>query len=651
MHQTVEDKTGTEISNEEEEEEENDVQFTYVACGATHTVLATHHGHMCLAFGNHKFGQLGIAERSVKPKVDICDECSTLQAFFECAECPSKEERDDETNQIEYRNIRFCESCWAVIHKQKKNRLHSQIRMKPTDKRRFRTNPVPVKTHECEKGDDQETDDMVGVGIGMESEVTNNTDSQYWPVVDLYNVTQIACGDSHTMAIVSSLRDGPGEVYSWGNGSSGRTGLTDIDNSPDTRDQFEACLIESQETVQDEESVTASRAATERVEYQPLEARRIAAGGQHSLALTHDEETGTGCVLSWGSNEFGQLGRPIEDNHGRWTTIFDVVSFSNGDTYKIDLIACGDLHCLAVSKFGQGLSQLYSWGCAKNGRLGFECDGEFEPAPRPVGPPSKDRYVSISAGVCHSAALTRRKFLYCWGLNESGQCGFFNWGDTCRSCSIKPSKEYCCGPMTPKQLEEHIYHATTPNEDGIQSKDTKEYKDKTASKDVLKPTYVPFPADKAKKPTSVAIKSGSTPRTPVSGAKSGATPRLEEDDEGVLQVACGEQHTLALVGKNLWLLGSGLDQQYRRENMKIEKAPPGAKGLRDKIVYSKGFYPRTIELAFSDTAEITTKPAKTFDGDIQLNKEDDPGDAVRYTLTAIEVSIYGRACWSARMYV
>jgi alpha-tubulin suppressor-like RCC1 family protein len=39
---------------------------------------------------------------------------------------------------------------------------------------------------------------------------------------------------------------------------------------------------------------------------------QVAAGGQHSLALTYDDQTGTGCVLSWGNNEYGQLGRNIE---------------------------------------------------------------------------------------------------------------------------------------------------------------------------------------------------------------------------------------------------------------------------------------------------------------------------------------------------
>ena len=39
---------------------------------------------------------------------------------------------------------------------------------------------------------------------------------------------------------------------------------------------------------------------------------QVAAGGQHSLALTYDDQTGMGCVLSWGNNEYGQLGRNIE---------------------------------------------------------------------------------------------------------------------------------------------------------------------------------------------------------------------------------------------------------------------------------------------------------------------------------------------------
>ena len=53
----------------------------------------------------------------------------------------------------------------------------------------------------------------------------------------------------------------------------------------------------------------------------------------------------------------------------RYTHNFDLVSFVNDDTFRITMIACGDLHCLALSNFG---TQLYSWGCAANGRLGYE---------------------------------------------------------------------------------------------------------------------------------------------------------------------------------------------------------------------------------------------------------------------------------------
>ena len=51
-------------------------------------------GHMSLACcthvqcGNHRYGQLGISERVVKPLVLVCDECATLQAMVECNECP-----------------------------------------------------------------------------------------------------------------------------------------------------------------------------------------------------------------------------------------------------------------------------------------------------------------------------------------------------------------------------------------------------------------------------------------------------------------------------------------------------------------------------------------------------------------------------------
>ena len=74
-------------------------------------------------------------------------------------------------------------------------------------------------------------------------------------------------------------------------------------------------------------------------------------------SVQYDEEFGMGCVLSWGNNEYGQLGREIdteasETGYGRYShEMYPCVQFSD-DTNRITLIACGDLHCLALARDG-----------------------------------------------------------------------------------------------------------------------------------------------------------------------------------------------------------------------------------------------------------------------------------------------------------
>jgi alpha-tubulin suppressor-like RCC1 family protein len=486
--------------------------------------------------------------------------------------------------------------------------------VKKQDTRRLRVEPTPVKTRESLKVE-QEEDDLMGsqaqIGFGLEeSGVQEGPDKSNWPTVDLHNATSVSCGDSHTLAITQSLSDSGigGEVYSWGCGSSARTGLYKLSHytdtkgklrravDPDTQDQFEANLMETLLIDDEDNACEVSRSGLPDIAYQPMEAIQVAAGGQHSLALQYDEETGMGCVLSWGQNEYGQLGRQIpsskETDFGRYThEVYPPVPFVNDDTYRITLIACGDLHCLALARNGV---QLYSWGCAANGRLGYSCATEYQLTPRAVGKPVQVPYVAIDGGMCHSAALTRDKALFCWGKNDAGQCGHFSWG---------PS-----GAWSAKQVDKIFQdHKNKINLDVKTPKPC----------DVMKPTLVVLPA------------SGQPEKT-----------KQDESSRGqcMMQLACGENHTLALIGDDLWLLGSGLDQQYRRDNMKVQKA--ASKKQNDSVVFGKGFTPRRITVAFTDTAEISTRPQTLSTKPYvipNVEKEDNaPGDAVRYTLFSFE---------------
>jgi alpha-tubulin suppressor-like RCC1 family protein len=58
---------------------------------------------------------------------------------------------------------------------------------------------------------------------------------------------------------------------------------------------------------------------------------------------------------------------------------------------------------------------------------GEQCETEFQMKARSVGPPTEVPWVSIDGGTCHSAAIKKDATLYCWGKNDSGQCGRFSW--------------------------------------------------------------------------------------------------------------------------------------------------------------------------------------------------------------------------------
>eukprot|EP00961_Rhodomonas_salina_P104914 1412733-Rhodomonas_salina.1 len=63
---------------EEEEEEELELEFDFVACGYSHTMLVTKNGGLLMACGNHRYGQLGIAEKHKEDDARNCQECALL---------------------------------------------------------------------------------------------------------------------------------------------------------------------------------------------------------------------------------------------------------------------------------------------------------------------------------------------------------------------------------------------------------------------------------------------------------------------------------------------------------------------------------------------------------------------------------------------
>jgi uncharacterized repeat protein (TIGR01451 family) len=134
----------------------------------------------------------------------------------------------------------------------------------------------------------------------------------------------------------------------------------------------------------------------------------VAAGGDHSLAVTLG-----GAVYAWGLDADGQVGTSTTAN---CQCISVPTQVSGLPTTVVD-VAGGDAHSLALTVTGA----VYAWGRNADGQLG---NGTTTSSTTPVqvtGLPGN--IVAISAGSCHSLALTADGLVYAWGCNGSGQLG------------------------------------------------------------------------------------------------------------------------------------------------------------------------------------------------------------------------------------
>ena len=137
---------------------------------------------------------------------------------------------------------------------------------------------------------------------------------------------------------------------------------------------------------------------------------KIASGADHILCLTD-----TGCVYSFGLGSRGQTGHGDIDSRQEPCIVEALAGI------KIDDIACGHWHSLALSVYGD----VYSWGWNEHGQLGQGLIDGKKPVvalPGLVEVCDLDTsFTSISCGHRHSAALTDTSILYLWGWNGFGQ--------------------------------------------------------------------------------------------------------------------------------------------------------------------------------------------------------------------------------------
>ena len=186
------------------------------------------------------------------------------------------------------------------------------------------------------------------------------------------NWKSVSAGNAHSLAIDSINR-----LWSWGNGSLGRLGISQNPFS----NRLSPTLVTNTTTWS-----------------------KVSAGIAHSLATMLD-----GSLWVWGANTLGELGVPATP--GGYIITPTMININN-QFYKI---SAGNGYNLAIAYDGS----LWAWGSNDYGQLG---DGTTTLKTSPVKI-SDDEWIEISAGWYYSLGIKADKTLWGWGINTYGQLG------------------------------------------------------------------------------------------------------------------------------------------------------------------------------------------------------------------------------------
>ncbi|XP_044469876.1 ultraviolet-B receptor UVR8 isoform X2 [Mangifera indica] len=202
-------------------------------------------------------------------------------------------------------------------------------------------------------------------------------------------IKQIACGDSHCLAVTME-----GEVQSWGRNQNGQLGLGT------TEDALVPQKIQA---------------------FQGVSIKMVAAGAEHSVAVAEN-----GDLYGWGWGRYGNLG--LGDRNDR--LIPGKIPTLNGE--RMVMVACGWRHTISVSSSGG----LYTYGWSKYGQLGH---GDFKDhlVPHKLEALGDSFISQISGGWRHTMAVTSDGKLYGWGWNKFGQVGVADNADHCSPVQVK----------------------------------------------------------------------------------------------------------------------------------------------------------------------------------------------------------------------
>ncbi|MBS2013675.1 MAG: hypothetical protein JST00_12350 [Deltaproteobacteria bacterium] len=229
------------------------------------------------------------------------------------------------------------------------------------------------------------------------------------------DVVEMAAGGEHTCAAVAS-----GEVYCWGDPSSGQTGARDAGDDLLAR------------------PIPLDALGT------PVRAAALAAGADHTCALRPD-----GSLRCWGSQVHGALSnnRTSPDGGPSFEPIPQVAFQFPGGAGRVPYtaLAQGALADHACSTDAKG--RAFCWGANDHGQLGPTSGGTLADCAGNTGGcralPSEisgvASVVQLAVGATHTCALDAAGAVWCWGYNFLGGLGTGSRGLACGApCAGEP---------------------------------------------------------------------------------------------------------------------------------------------------------------------------------------------------------------------
>ncbi|MDR6999281.1 HYR domain-containing protein [Neobacillus niacini] len=223
---------------------------------------------------------------------------------------------------------------------------------------------------------------------GQLGDGTFNSSTVPVSVIGLTDAIAISAGLNHSLALLND-----GTVRAWGGNFFGQLG-----NGTDTTSNVPVTVIGLSNVI------------------------AIAAGGGHSLALLDE-----GTVRSWGENSNGELGDGSTTD--RSIPVQVVGTGGSGFLNNVIAIAAGEFHNLALLNDGTVLT----WGNNEYGQLGDGTNTSSNVPVQVLGTGGSgflNNVVAIAAGGFHSLALLNDGTVVGWGNNESGQLGDGNNTDS-----------------------------------------------------------------------------------------------------------------------------------------------------------------------------------------------------------------------------